>query len=132
MHLKTYRGYAMSNLRLGKGDREAINILYGNSFTPDKNNSKKKRPIFEDIDICNTKWDAVMNCRDEVFFFSDRRMWRVNRNGDLIEPLALRIHEFWQKFPKNKRIDAAYERQENVGKNNKTLWEKGSYTDLIS
>ena len=102
----------MSNLRLGNGDREAINILYGNSFTPDKNNSKKKRPIFEDIDICNTKWDAVMNCRDEVFFFSDRRMWRVNRNGDLIEPLALRIHEFWQQFPKSKRIDAAYERQE--------------------
>ena len=38
-------------------------------------------------------------------------MWRINRDGDLIEPLALRIHEFWRDFPRNKRIDAAYERQ---------------------
>ena len=38
-------------------------------------------------------------------------MWRISRNGDLIEPLALRIHEFWRGFPKNRRIDAAYERQ---------------------
>ena len=28
---------------------------------------------------------------------------------DLIEPLAMRIHEFWNGFPKNRRLDAAYE-----------------------
>ena len=60
-----YKGYAMQNLRLGRGDKEAINILYGQSFKPAIDTGKKKRPIFEDIDICNTKWDAVMNCRDE-------------------------------------------------------------------
>ena len=64
-----YKGYAMSNLRLGGGDREGIKTLYGQStrFTPNVNhfNDKKKRPIFEDIDICNAKWDAVMSCRDE-------------------------------------------------------------------
>ena len=55
----------MQNLRLGEGDRKAIKVLYGQSFTPSKFNVRKKRPIFEDIDICNTKWDAVMSCRDE-------------------------------------------------------------------
>ena len=64
-----YKGYAMQNLRLGRGDKEAINILYGQSFKPAINTGKKKRPIFEDIDICNTKWDAVMNCRDEGMAF---------------------------------------------------------------
>ena len=37
-------------------------------------------------------------------------MWRLSAAGDLIEPLALRIHEFWNGFPKYKRLDAAYER----------------------
>ena len=52
-----------------------------------------------------------MKKRDETFFFSERRMWRLNRNGQLIEPLALRIHEFWFGFPKNRKLDAAYERK---------------------
>ena len=35
-------------------------------------------PIFEDIDLCGNNWDAVLVCRQETFFFSDRRMWRIN------------------------------------------------------
>ena len=35
-------------------------------------------PIFEDIDLCGNNWDAVLLCRQETFFFSDRRMWRIN------------------------------------------------------
>ena len=37
-------------------------------------------------------------------------MWRINENGALIEPVALRIYEFWDGFPKNKKVDAVYER----------------------
>ena len=31
-------------------------------------------------------------------------MWRLNNIGQLIEPLALRIHEFWNGFPRNKKL----------------------------
>lgn len=106
-----YKGYTETNLRLGADDIKAISTLYGKTrYQHMSNDLDQKRPIFEDIDICGNYWDAVLLCRQETFFFSDRRMWRLSAAGDLIEPLALRIHEFWNGFPKNKRLDAAYER----------------------
>ena len=53
----------MQNLRLGKGDKEAIKVLYGQNFEPKIDLGKKKRPIFEDIDICGNSWDAILLCR---------------------------------------------------------------------
>ena len=60
----------MQNLRLGKGDKEAIKVLYGQNFEPKIDLGKKKRPIFEDIDICGNSWDAILLCRLVQFHLS--------------------------------------------------------------
>ena len=37
-------------------------------------------------------------------------MWRLGPTGHFVPPLAMKIHEFWDGFPHNKPVDAAYER----------------------
>ncbi|CAG5098623.1 Oidioi.mRNA.OKI2018_I69.XSR.g15832.t1.cds [Oikopleura dioica] len=106
-----YKGYSWANLKLGAKDIDGVEKLYGEDPSKFKNDGIfNSRRAFEDVDICGVVWDAVLTCRGETFFFSDRRMWRLSPTGHFVPPLAMKIHEFWDGFPHNKPVDAAYER----------------------
>lgn len=106
-----YKGYSWANLKLGAKDIDGVEKLYGEDPTTFKKDGIfRSRHALEDVDICGVSWDAVLTCRGETFFFSDRRMWRLGPTGHFVPPLAMKIHEFWDGFPHNKPVDAAYER----------------------
>lgn len=141
-----YQGY-VPDLKLSRDDVDAIQTLYGprrdpavrtNPTTIRPTNrpatpptiptvppTSSKPPSDDQPNPCTSNVDAVTNIRGEVFAFKDKWFWRMDRNGNQIDRLAL-IRNFWQALPQDiTYIDAVYERQDGkiVFFKGKRFWE---------
>ena len=108
---------------LPKDDRRAVQHLYGSktrlpatspsgSAAPTRPTAPPRHapPATSQPEKCNTDFDAVAVLRGEMWVFTGKYFWRINRDGGSREdPMELR--SFWYGLPSDiGRVDAVYER----------------------
>ncbi|XP_046622272.1 matrix metalloproteinase-14-like isoform X1 [Neodiprion virginianus] len=66
-------------------------------------------------DICDGNFDAISVFRTELFVFKGEYLWRLSKRGIIQNGYPVKFHElFWQLPDYVKKIDAAYQREDDA------------------
>uniref|UniRef100_H2Z0T6 Peptidase metallopeptidase domain-containing protein n=1 Tax=Ciona savignyi TaxID=51511 RepID=H2Z0T6_CIOSA len=83
-------------------------------------------PSTQSPELCEKKFDAVANIRNEIYFFRDNYFWRITMNGHRYN--RVKMKRFWQNFP-DVTVDAAYSRGSKIYLFSGTRY--WTYTDTV-